>query len=80
VTTVYVAVVAPGRALVDCDEPSFYGQLVADKARGRGYLVEGPAGQQVGRAASYKAGALLLAEHNGIPRDQVSVQLAREKD
>ncbi|MFR9803652.1 hypothetical protein ACL02T_15285 [Pseudonocardia sp. RS010] len=78
---VLVDVVRPGRALVTCGELDFGGEIVLDKygATGRRdvYVVESE-GEVIGRARSYREGAYLLAERNGLPRSSVTVEIEHE--
>ncbi|MCH6169851.1 hypothetical protein [Pseudonocardia alaniniphila] len=70
-----VDVVRPGLGLVTCGGGDFSGSIVRQDGH---YLVETEHGQVIGRAASYRAGAHLLARHHGY--DPGPVEIEHEKD
>jgi hypothetical protein len=65
---VFVDVVRPGHGLVTAD--GFSGQILR---RDGTYLVETDAGEVIGRARSFRAGAERLARHHGLHADPVEV-------
>jgi hypothetical protein len=65
---VFVDVVRPGHGLVTAD--GFSGQIVRQDGT---YLVETDAGEVIGRARSFRAGAERLARHHGLRADPVEV-------
>jgi hypothetical protein len=70
---VFVDVVRPGHGLVTADE--FTGAIVRE---GGTYLVENSAGEVIGRARSYRAGAERLARHHGLRADPVEIEHEHE--
>jgi ribosomal protein L19 len=70
---VFVDVVRPGHGLVTADE--FSGAIVRENGS---YLVETSAGEVIGRARSYRAGAERLARHHGLRADPVEIEHEHE--
>jgi ribosomal protein L19 len=70
---VFVDVVRPGHGLVTADE--FSGAIVRENGS---YLVETSAGDVIGRARSYRAGAERLARHHGFRADPVEIEHEHE--
>ncbi|MEK6437477.1 hypothetical protein [Pseudonocardia sp. T1-2H] len=70
---VFVDVVRPGHGLVTADE--FSGAIVRENGT---YLVETSAGEVIGRARSYRAGAERLARHHGLRADPVEIEHEHE--
>ena len=84
--TVLVDVVRPGLGLVTCGAGDFSGSIVRDAyaetpaEKRRPYFVETEYGDVVGRARSYRDGAVLLAVHHGLAAETVSVVVEHERD
>ncbi|WP_433506042.1 hypothetical protein ACQP04_05860 [Pseudonocardia halophobica] len=72
---VHVDVVRPGLRLVTCGPAGFSGSIVREDGA---YLVETEAGDVVGRARSYRAGAERLARHHGFVADPVEIEHEHE--
>ncbi|GAA4705880.1 hypothetical protein GCM10023215_52440 [Pseudonocardia yuanmonensis] len=72
---VHVDVVRPGLGLVTCGAAGFSGSIVREDGA---YLVETEAGDVVGRARSYRAGAERLARHHGFVADPVEIEHEHE--
>jgi hypothetical protein len=70
---VFVDVVRPGHGLVTADD--FSGQIIRENGT---YLVETSAGEVIGRARSYRAGAERLARHHGFRADPVEIEHEHE--
>jgi hypothetical protein len=70
---VFVDVVRPGHGLVTAEE--FTGSIVRENGT---YLVETSAGEVIGRARSYRAGAERLARHHGFRADPVEIEHEHE--
>lgn len=74
---VLVDVVAPGKALVTSEHWS--GQIVRDTEHASGYVVETEDGRRVGRAKSYREGALRLVRHHGHAPAEARVEIDHER-
>jgi hypothetical protein len=77
---VLVDVVSPGKGLVTCGAADFSGSIIRDREAGRGYFVETEFGDVIGKARTYKDGAVLLAKHHGVSPNGVTVEVEFEKD
>lgn len=70
-----VDVVRPGLGLVTAADGSFSGSIVRQDG---GYLVETEHGEVIGRASSYRAGAVRLARHHDRKPGPVEIEHEHE--